>query len=275
VHADFQGTFSEPDPLGSGCDTTFVPFPGECPTQVFDFFVTFDSFVLNPAGTSGTTSATVTVYTTPPQPNTAVTLSLGEIIGAGGHVAHSGTRLLGTLAATQGTTGADGTFHTTYTASIFGGEVVIFARVVGADVIEGELMQVLVSGLSSLGGGPDYNLVGAKPTHPDNHYGTSTALSNLPLIASDYRTQFYGQNQIPDADKLRYNDMTLINGGKFDLSNNWCSGCSHAEHRVGINCDVGSSNVPTNSRAALEAIFQLRGSPAFLNEGDHWHLRFQ
>jgi hypothetical protein len=35
VHADFLGTFSEPDPLGSGCETTFVPFEASCPVQVF------------------------------------------------------------------------------------------------------------------------------------------------------------------------------------------------------------------------------------------------
>jgi hypothetical protein len=39
VHADFQGTFSEPDPLGSGCNTTFVPFPGDCPTNVVEVHI--------------------------------------------------------------------------------------------------------------------------------------------------------------------------------------------------------------------------------------------
>jgi hypothetical protein len=34
IHADFLGTVSEPDPLGSGCDTTSVPFPGDCPIDV-------------------------------------------------------------------------------------------------------------------------------------------------------------------------------------------------------------------------------------------------
>jgi hypothetical protein len=179
---------------------------------------------------------------------------------------------MGTLAAAQGTTGANGTFQTTYTAPIFGGQVGIFARFGTFD--RGEPMQILVYDLSSLGAGANYHLVGSTASHPDNHYGTSTALNNLPLIAGDYRTQFYGQNQIPAAERLRYNDMSLTNGGKFDLSNNWCANCSHAEHRVGINCDVGSGNVAANRRQALEAIFQLRGSPGFLNEGDHWHLRF-
>src|SRR5256712_11538146 len=101
---------------------------------------------------------------------------------------------------------------------------------------------VAVNGLSELGASADYSLVGSTTTHPNNHFGTSAALANLPLIASDYLNQF------PGADILRYNDMSLVDGGKFDLSNDWSSSGDHAEHRIGINCDVYSGNVPQSSR---------------------------
>lgn len=71
--------------------------------------------------------------------------------------------------------------------------------------------------------------------------------------------------------------MSLINGGKFELPNNWCANCSHFEHLVGTNCDVVSLNVPQNRRAILRQFFANRGSPNFLDETatrNHWHLRF-
>jgi hypothetical protein len=271
VTAQFQGTV-----YGQYCALISITQSPGGGVQVFDFFVTFSSFVLNPSGTGGTSSATVTVYTTPPAARQQLSIVLGEIIDSGGHLSHSGARPLGSLAATQGRTGADGTFQTTYTASAFGGLVGILARFGTVD--RGETMTVGVPSLASLGTGTNYNLVGATTTHPDNHYGTSSALSNLPSIADDYQTQFYGQNPIPDAEKLLYNDMSLISGGKFDLSGNWYTSCSHFEHTVGINCDVGSNNVPGNRWAGLTQIFRDRHSPNYLDETatlNHWHLRFQ
>jgi len=124
--------------------------------------------------------------------------------------------------------------------------------------------------------------VGATTTHPVNHYGTATALTNLPLIANDYKSQFYpdggnGSTPIPDADKLRYNDMSLVVGGKFEIAADWGNG-SHAEHRVGINCDVFSGNIPGNRWQTLTQIFANHGSPNYNDEtatASHWHLRFQ
>jgi hypothetical protein len=230
------------------------------------------------------TTATVTVQTIPAfLSNIGVTLSLAEVPGVGGHVSHAGTRPLGTLAATQGVTDDTGAFRTTYSSSIFGGQVAIIAHVPILGVDKGDTVQVGVS-LSSLGAGTNYNLVGATSTHPDNHYGQAIALTNLPLIASDYKAQFYpdgnkGPTPIPDADKLKYNDMSLINGGKFDINAGWGPNDDHQEHRVGINCDVPYNNVPVGRQQAVEDIFRARNSPTFLKhfppDAPHWHLRFQ
>lgn len=134
-------------------------------------------------------------------------------------------------------------------------------------------MLVAVENLSELHGSDDYSVVGQTTTHPGNHWGTELAVTNLPLIAHDYLSQF------PGADILRYNDMSLVHGGKFDFDgSNWCSSCAHQEHRIGINCDVYSGNVPTNRWSTLTDIFRSRNSPNFGDEtasASHWHLKFQ
>jgi len=254
--------------------------------QFLDYTITISPRSIYASGTfPSPTTATVTVQTIPAfLSNIPVTLYLAEIGGAGGHSNHTGTRPLGTLAATQGVTDDTGAFRTTYTSSIFGGQVAIFAQVPALGVGDkGDTVQVGVA-LTSMGAGPNYILYHNDPYHLGYHYGTATALTNLPLIANDYKAQFYpdgnnGSTPIPEADKLNFNDMSLVNGGKFEAflggQPAWGPSVAHQEHRVGINCDVRNVNVSQTRRAALEQIFQQRGSPNFLDEGNHWHLRFQ
>ena len=93
---------------------------------------------------------------------------------------------------------------------------------------------------------------------------------------------FYDNNNIPQpaADRLGYNDSSLIFGGKFDLPKNWCTGgsaCGHDEHRIGINNDTWAGNVASSRYSDLEQIFRNHGSPNFRDEvvdKNHWHLRF-
>ena len=264
---------AEGDCVDATCNSRTVPTPiviGDVNTLTFTLEI--DVASVQPAGAGTNNSATVTVRTNPVSPNRTVNLSLAAEVGSGGHVSHSGTRPLGTLAATQGTTNANGVFQTTYTAAIFGGVIDISGRI-GQSTEQVLQVIVAVNGLSELGASADYSLVGGTTTHPSNHWGTTTALTNLPLIASDYLSQF------PGADILKYNDMSLVYGGKFDFDgSNWCSSCAHAEHRIGINCDVYSGNVPSNRWNALEDIFRSRHTPDFLDEtasASHWHLRFQ
>jgi hypothetical protein len=258
-----------------------------CDVQAPDFTITHDktSSGIRPsgiiAGTNGAdppiptadTQATVTVSTNPLTSGQNVTLSVvatenGEF-DAGGHVTHAGVRPVGTLSRTSGTTDQNGVFTATYTAPIFGGGHSIRATMNGVTKEVG--IGVFIDGLSLLGAGDDYDLVGETTTHPINHFGTATAIANLPLIASDYLAMF------PGSAKLRFNDMSVSQGGKFEIAGDWGNG-SHAEHRVGRNCDVGSSNVPTNRWQALNLIF-LSNKVASVNDetasANHWHLRFQ
>jgi hypothetical protein len=71
-----------------------------------------------------------------------------------------------------------------------------------------------------------------------------------------------------------------VNGGKFEIDHDWnLANVRHGEHRLGINCDVRSFNVPASRYAALTDIFRARGSARYLDETGtdfpHWHLRFE
>jgi hypothetical protein len=156
-------------------------------------------------------------------------------------------------------------------------------RATMGSVTKERFLEIWVPGLRELDPGANYVLTGFenRPQHPEgtNHFGTLGANNNLVAIANDYKAQFYGANPIPEAEKLRYNDQSLINGGKFDIPGNWCTTCHHNEHRIGINCDVSARNVPQSRWEALTRIFAFRGSPRYLDETNtsqpHWHLRFE
>jgi hypothetical protein len=182
------------------------------------------------------------------------------------------------LAAASGITDANGRFQTAYTSSVFAGAVAVQARMAATSTVRGVIQGISVSGLAALGTNNAYILHHNDNFHLAYHYGAASARTNLPLIASDYNNQFYPTGIVPNADKLNFNDISLINGGKFEIDHNWnLVNARHAEHRLGLNCDLRSFNVPQNRWGALTTIFQLRGSPNYLDEtatAAHWHLRF-
>ncbi len=209
------------------------------------------------------------------------TVIRSSLTDSGGHFDsfHTGPRPLGKLSKTRGTTNSNGCVATVLTPSHIAGNVGVDAsipnRAAGVDIIVGILTLV------NLFGGANYNLIGNEntPEHPFNHWGTQAAVDSLPLIADDYKAQFYGSNTIPDAQKVSYNDMSLPYGGKFDLKKKWSSVGAHDEHRKGINCDTRSSNIPQARWVELNRIFAERGSTRTNNEtgtdAPHWHLRFE
>lgn len=263
----------------ASCQTNTASITPRAPSTVFDFVIDLNfpaSGIIQPDGTGGANSLTVVVRTQPATANQSVTLRMGaEMTESGGHVDHTGTRPVGSLAATQGTTNAGGTLEATYTASIFGGSYRVYARMQGME--KGRDIRVFVPGLQELGDGVNYNLRQVDVHHPAYHYGTATANTNLPLIAADYINTYYATQAATEEEKLVFNDQSLIYGGKFEILGDWGNG-SHAEHREGKNCDVRSINVPAGRHAALEDIFRQRGSPNFLKhvppDQPHWHLRF-
>lgn len=271
------------DEVGNSCPYTPEPFPTPTP-QTTQINISVDSPSLRPDGTGGTTSTRVTVTTSPA--NQSVTLDLvapteeNGYPDFGGHLSsqHTGQRLRGRLASRRGTTNAQGVWTTTYFAPIFNGVHRILAKSGGVEV--GQNVTTQVTGLTESGAGTNYNLVGSTASHPSpgNHYGTSSAVNSLGQIANDFKAEWYSTVDIPDGEKLRYNDMSLPQGGKFDLDHNWSeANARHAEHRQGINCDVYSPNVAGTRWTRLNRIFRDNGSTDTNDEtstANHWHLRF-
>ncbi len=208
-------------------------------------------------------------------------------MNTGGHIEsyHPGNRPIGRIEKTSGMTGSDGCFTSKYKPSHIAGVVTIEAYR-SANFYEFKPLFVGVPNLIELPAGENYNLTGTTNSHPSpvNHWGKQAAVDGLIETADDYKTMFYGSNQIPQNSKLAYNDMSLPMGGKFDLHHKWENGTSqHGEHREGINDDVGCcavlGYVPTNRWVALNRIFFDRGSTLTNDEtdnpvGPHWHLRF-
>ena len=215
---------------------------------------------LNPTSVSPQAQTTVTVTVLPAQSGRSITLQVQEAANSGGHQ-HVG-RPLGTFGSSSGTTDASGSFQTTYTASLFGGSEIALATTTGGLGTTASLT-VAVPGLVQLGSGANYNLVGATAAHQTNHFGTSAANAKLVARANQYAASFPGST-------LRYNDQSLIQGALFDINANWIT--PHIEHRLGTNCDVSKSNVPSDRWSNLQQIFSANGAD-FLDEGDHWHLR--
>jgi len=191
-------------------------------------------------------------------------------------VHHSGTRPVGKLERTMGTTDVNGCFETKYSPSHISGHFQVHATI--SDKSGYTNAAVIFPGLHILLPGGDYRLIGTTVSHPSNHWGISQAVNSLGLIATDYKNEFYGSNPIPEDEKVAYNDMSLEWGGKFDLNNNWSNVGAHAEHREGINCDTRSSNIPRARWARLNDFFRSRGSTDTNDEtgtsAPHWHLRF-
>lgn len=276
-----------PTPTPTPCPGTLSP-EGVC--QVPRVEVDVNPAPLRPSSTTGgtnTSNVRTCIFNVNNPGGRAVRLALSNVSSStqldAGHKEdfHTGTRPLGKLAKTTGTTNSNGCFSTTYSPSHISGQIQVISTIFGS-VIGGTRgsrnFGVLFPGLHILNPGGDYRLIGSTDAHPSNHWGTSSAVGDLPLIASDYKTEFYGNNPIPEDEKVAYNDMSLEWGGKFDLGRSWLNSKAHAEHREGINCDTRSSNIPRGRWARLNEFFRNRGSTSTNDEtgGDapHWHLRF-
>ena len=222
------------------------------------------------------------------QSGVTVRFGFGDAPSGGGHQQHAGARPQGSWSRTVVKTDSDGYARSVYTAPAFGGTTQI--QITADQMINDSPranMDIRVPSLARLqdpAGDEGYLLVGSTQVHPDGHYGIPNANGGLRQIAADYRNTAFPNGQSEDA-KLRYNDQSLVWGGKFELAATWRVTGQHDEHRVGINCDVRlvpSDNVVINGqtinrRTYLESIFNANGSTRTLREfvHNHWHLRFE
>lgn len=253
----WQGTMCVSENMTPNCNPQYED--GYAQVTVQQTTVTLSPTTVAPGG-----QTSVTVTSSPAVAGQPVSLTAAAIPNSGGHQ-HTASRPVGTFTSSSGTTNSSGQFTTQYNASPFGGSETISGS---ANFSTGsQALTVMVPGLVAFGAGTHYQLVGPTASHPLDHYGTATANTNLVNIANQYAAAFPGAS-------LSYNDQSLPQGGQFDINADWNT--PHVEHRLGINCDVAESNVPTANKATLVTIFVNNGSPNYLHETTppHWHLRF-
>lgn len=237
--------------------------------------ITANPNAVEPTGAGSNNDSAITVTATEnsqPKSGVSVSLSREAVEHSGGHN-HNGSRPVGTFTSDSGSTGSEGTFQTTYTASKFGGQETITATAAGQTV--SLTLNVRVSGLVQLTAGTGYELTGNTPTHPNNHYGTSTTNTALQGIARDFEVLY------PEEPDLGYNDMSLEKGGLFDIGPTpshpewklWYP--PHDKHRKGKNCDLDNIDEGMGHLEDLKIL--IEGPPYNGNvhpEPNHWHLTF-
>jgi len=196
------------------------------------------------------TDVTVTVTDNTNNPVPDYPFTLGEFVrpNSGGHD-HGDNRPTGkfitpahdTVASFQGTTNSDGKATCTYICSGFGGVDSIFVRGKTDRDTSSTTILLQFPGLQELTEGDHYELIGAHSQgatseHEKNHYGTSKLVSVLKELADTVYSE--------DEYELRFNDMSLVNGGPFDIWNNWDT--PHQDHREGVSADVGNQILHSN-----------------------------
>lgn len=198
-------------------------------------------------------------------------LAIAPVSFSGGHDHDDSTRPAGDLDVSSGTTGTSG-LEVTYTAPSVSGQVTLSLSGTQSDgtplLPSSATIDVKVSGLAAMTEAPQYyGLVGATPIHLNNHFSLPYISSALVTIAEDFATAFPGFT-------LSYNDASLVEGGVFDLDQDWAPPhCGHSSLGGATN-NVDVALVDTSMQARLEKIILKYGGRVCVKHSNHWHLCF-
>lgn len=208
------------------------------------------------------------------------------VFGADEHGA-GGTR----IGRVFGVLDANGEYKTRYGDLLVGGEERLRVTVRdGPQQQQAEkTLTVDVGGLQSLGGAEDWVLIGTEgypgTNHLSNHWGDPASLSLTERLARAMRQV---ANRGPHADEnlvLQLNDFSIENGGLFDIFANYAP--DHQGHRHGVDADIddvystsGGSRVHAGTPIPYNTLRRMvhglrKGAPDPLDEGDHFHVRWQ
>jgi len=147
----------------------------------------------------------------------------------------------------QATTNTDGEILLRFRAPQFGGQIEFEARSVlapGDTVSAKDTVIVAVPGLVLLPNSTEYVKVGGTSNHngppragdDNNHYAMEAFRDSLVSLAQAWQ-ELADQDSIDtDQTPLTINDISLPNGGLFDISGRWR--ISHEYHRVGRDADI-------------------------------------
>ena len=170
------------------------------------------------------------------------------VASSGGHVHHDVDRPKGVFTRTSGSTGGSTGFATTFTAPEVGGVInLLYAGVfppvppatTGTPFSNVITIGVEIPGLVSLPAGSWLPYGDIPGQHTDNHYGTLDMNAVVSLVAEAYAANF-------PSHKLCFNDMSLIQGGLFDVVAPWQT--PHASHRFGLDLDISKISNPARNR---------------------------
>ena len=206
-------------------------------------------------------------------------LSLTTVSFSGGHDHDAPPiRPAGSLDISSGATGSSG-FPVTYTAPEVSGQVTLSfngTQSNGTPLQSSRAtIDIRVGGLTAMPElSPYYSLVGSTPTHLDNHFASPHMNAALAAIAADFAGAFPGS-------VLLYNDVSLVEGGVFDLNQNWTPPhCGHLSLGGGTNnADISISgflmqNVAQDVQDMLEDIVTAHNGNVCVKHNNHWHLCF-
>jgi hypothetical protein len=200
----------------------------------------------------------------------------------------------------EGTTDALGRINNlTYGASVFGDEMKVYLKSTRNKLFKDSVTIIeRITNLNILSTGNNYVLVGGTCNHHgprddndyqncrnpnNNHYGTARLINAVQAIADSFHTSYHNL-------RLRINDMSLSNGGGFDISGHWdtdvivdCNHRGHCTHRIGTNADISfyASNTQdqrvtlTNAqqRKLILIITGIYGTPNIETTRAHFHLQ--
>lgn len=227
--------------------------------------------------------------------NCTVTASLSALDPAfGGHVNHTAAQPLGTIT-DPNSPGQGGTF---LIGSTLNGFTVVYKAPEASGRVEFDTSWTFPRGYVCLDNGrqtcsftdhlevaielqpldPDaslFILTGATTPHPLNHFGTADAVTRLRMIAQKYKKD--------TQKKLSINDMSLPNGGLFDLCSTWnpadkCPPAApnggHSTHRAGTDADIDQQGTPClKDDEFLEAVLAA-GATRQCESGGRKHVDF-
>jgi hypothetical protein len=126
------------------------------------------------------------------------------------------------------------------------------------------ILAVRVPGLVAFTGDPHIVLTGSTSTHGQNHYCLPDLQTMLRALANRFFRKF--------SRKLFVNDMSLVDGGLFDIKGDWNT--PHKTHRDGRRVDINSTSMSSDEKDFFKKAAKDVGFPTVILEDDppHWHL---
>lgn len=140
---------------------------------------------VTPRGTGGNNESAITVTGASPNANLRFTV---QPLQSSGHAHHVQSRPVGRVRPARVTANRNGRASANYTSGIVAGTERITATQQSQTPQQAECdIDIHVQGLTPLAAtGLGYDLVGATPAHPDNHYALPATNNALQLIAADF-----------------------------------------------------------------------------------------